>query len=201
MAFIYDMEDTWNDAGVVFNAIRMSVTDTTAAAASQLLIILRNGVSIFSLSRTGAFLFSVGGQVNGGQFGFVNQIANGFWSICAGGNGGISYGNGNLIVWSASGISNVTNDVRGTGDVGLARNGVGVLEVNDSNLGVLTTIYVRNLRTLPMTFASLQTAASVGNGGRAFITDGALTVFNTTAAGGGTNNVPVFSDGTQWRYG
>ena len=47
-------------------------------------------------------------------------------------------------------------------------------------------------------------AATAGAGARAFITDGniaASTNFAAQVTGGGSNNVPVYSDGTNWRIG
>ena len=51
------------------------------------------------------------------------------------------------------------------------------------------------------TFATLPAPATAGAGARAFITDCNATTFYTAAAGGGTNKVPVFSDGAAWRIG
>ncbi len=36
---------------------------------------------------------------------------------------------------------------------------------------------------------------------RSFVTDANATTFNSVVAGGGSNAVPVFSDGTAWRIG
>jgi hypothetical protein len=49
--------------------------------------------------------------------------------------------------------------------------------------------------------ASLPSAASAGEGARRFVTNANSTTFNSIVAGGGSNNVPVFSDGTNWRIG
>ena len=53
-------------------------------------------------------------------------------------------------------------------------------------------------------FSSLPSAPSAGAGTRAFITDGNLSAATNFAAqvqGGGSNNVPVYSDGTNWLIG
>jgi hypothetical protein len=47
--------------------------------------------------------------------------------------------------------------------------------------------------------ASLPTAGVKGR--RHFVTDANATTFQSIVAGGGTNNVPVFDDGTNWRIG
>jgi len=55
--------------------------------------------------------------------------------------------------------------------------------------------------TNPVAVASLPAAASALAGGRMFVTDANATTFNSVVAGGGTNKVPVFCDGTNWRIG
>lgn len=49
--------------------------------------------------------------------------------------------------------------------------------------------------------ASLPAAATAGAGARAFVTDATATTFHSTVAGGGSNKVPVCSDGTNWLIG
>lgn len=46
---IFDMTDTWNNGGTVFNAIKMAVTQTASAAGSKIMNLLRNGVSQFAV--------------------------------------------------------------------------------------------------------------------------------------------------------
>jgi len=53
----------------------------------------------------------------------------------------------------------------------------------------------------PCLVAALPSASTVGAGARAFVTDGNSTTFNATISGGGSNKVPVFSDGTNWKVG
>lgn len=61
-------------------------------------------------------------------------------------------------------------------------------------------VVANTVQTTPSTFAQLPNA--VGNtGARAFITDGSTTTFAATVAGGGSNFVPVYSDGTVWKVG
>ena len=52
-----------------------------------------------------------------------------------------------------------------------------------------------------VTVASLQSASTAGEGARAFVTDANATTFASVVAGSGSNNVPVYSDGTDWRIG
>jgi len=57
-----------------------------------------------------------------------------------------------------------------------------------------------SVQTTPTTFGQLPNA--VGNtGARAFITDCTVSTFGTAAAGGGSNQVPVWSNGTAWYVG
>ena len=49
------------------------------------------------------------------------------------------------------------------------------------------------------TVANLPAAGVVGR--RAFVTDANAVTFQSIVAGGGSNKVPVFDDGTNWRIG
>jgi len=48
---------------------------------------------------------------------------------------------------------------------------------------------------------ALPSAATMGAGARAFVSDATVNTFATAYTGGGTNKVPVYSDGTVWRIG
>lgn len=85
-------------------------------------------------------------------------------------------------------------------DPGLKRTGA-LLQCrlsDDSGNAGFSALYVT---TPAVAFAALTAAATAGKGARAFINDGAGTVFGVAAAGGGANNVPVYSDGTNWIVG
>lgn len=64
-----------------------------------------------------------------------------------------------------------------------------------------TTVYSVNAKFTPVTVASLPAAATIGAGAKAFVSDANATTFASIVAGGGANNVPVYSDGTNWRIG
>jgi hypothetical protein len=51
------------------------------------------------------------------------------------------------------------------------------------------------------TVATLPSAATSGAGSRLFVTDATAPTFGSTVVGGGTVNVPVYSDGTNWKVG
>ena len=63
---------------------------------------------------------------------------------------------------------------------------------------LVTTV---NLQTTVYTVNTLPDAAVVGAGARSFVSDSSVTTFNTTVASGGSNTVPVFSNGTNWKVG
>jgi hypothetical protein len=57
------------------------------------------------------------------------------------------------------------------------------------------------LKTKTYTVSTLPSAAGVGAGARAFVTDATATTFLSTVAGGGSNKAPVVSDGANWKIG
>jgi hypothetical protein len=65
----------------------------------------------------------------------------------------------------------------------------------------LTNVVAQTVKTTPTTLVQLPTAATVGAGTRAFITDGSTATFGATVAGGGANIVPIYSDGSNWKVG
>ena len=54
MADIFNLTDTWNDAGTTFTAVKMNVTDTASQAASLLLDLQVAGSSKASITKAGA---------------------------------------------------------------------------------------------------------------------------------------------------
>ncbi len=67
--------------------------------------------------------------------------------------------------------------------------------------GLSWTGGVKYFNTGVLTVATLPTAATAGAGARAFVSDANATTFASIVAGGGANNVPVYSDGSNWRIG
>lgn len=53
----------------------------------------------------------------------------------------------------------------------------------------------------PVTVDKLPDVAKVAIGARRFVTDANSTTFHAIAVGGGSNSVPVFNNGTNWRIG
>ena len=64
--------------------------------------------------------------------------------------------------------------------------------------GFLSASYIK---TTTYTVADLPAAAEAGVGARAFVTDASATTFASTVSDGGSNAVPVYSDGTNWKIG
>jgi len=64
-----------------------------------------------------------------------------------------------------------------------------------------TTVHSVNAKFSAVTVANLPAAATAGAGAKAFVSDANATTFASVVAGGGANNVPVYSDGTNWRIG
>lgn len=58
-----------------------------------------------------------------------------------------------------------------------------------------------NRPSTPVTVAKLSSAVISGAGARGFVTDSSVSTFGSTVAGGGSNKVPVYSDGTNWKVG
>ena len=67
--------------------------------------------------------------------------------------------------------------------------------------GLSYTGGVKYLNLGVLTVATLPAAATAGAGARAFVSDANATTFASIVAAGGANNVPVYSDGTNWRIG
>jgi len=51
------------------------------------------------------------------------------------------------------------------------------------------------------TVVTLPSAATAGAGARSFVTNALAPTFGATVVGGGTVNVPVYSDGVNWKVG
>ena len=90
-----------------------------------------------------------------------------------------------------------------TGNVQANITSVGTLtELTVSGTATLSNITTTNyVKTTPKTVSTLESASTVGAGSRSFVSDATSTVFGDTAVGGGSNFVPVWSNGTNWLVG
>lgn len=70
------------------------------------------------------------------------------------------------------------------------------------NAGKFTTLEATSYsKTDATTVAGLPSAATAGKGARSFVTDATATTFLSIVVGGGSNNVPVVSNATNWVIG
>jgi hypothetical protein len=118
------------------------------------------------------------------------------------GTGNINMSAGNLFArYGTFGGANtgliVTNTMQAAG-----ANIANIYNPNGNILSNRTTsqLFLSANATSTFTFASLP-AASGNATARSAITDANTTTFNAIVGGGGTNVIPVFSDGTNWRIG
>ena len=65
----------------------------------------------------------------------------------------------------------------------------------------LSATFSGPIKTTPVTVATIPGGAAATQGARAFVTDATSTTFASIVAGGGSNAVPVYHDGTNWRIG
>jgi hypothetical protein len=94
-------------------------------------------------------------------------------------------------VWGSDGA---VTDNAAAGQTTFTRFNIGALTI----ASISTTNYVK---TIAKTVATLPAAATAGAGARGFVTDATSATFNAALTGGGTNKVPVFSDGSAWLIG
>lgn len=97
----------------------------------------------------------------------------------------VTTGSNNTIIGAAVGSAAMANQV--------------ILADGASNIVVQYDQLNKTFATPTTTVGALPTAGTIGR--RAFVTDANASTFFTVAAGSGSNKVPVFDDGTNWRIG
>jgi hypothetical protein len=177
---------------IVAAAVGVNLFNTTASTinmggqAANILIGNTSGVS------TNVIL---GGSSTNGQAAIGNLYAGNIFGTQFGNSRGTTAtytGNvtaGNIITTGTYTVANIQT----TGTYGNIT-GANVISANS----VTVTTFVR---TQPVAFAALPTAAAAGAGARAFITDGNTTTFASAVTGGSIYYIPVFSNGTGWYVG
>jgi hypothetical protein len=167
----------------------------------------------------------VGGNISGKLANFTGNItgANFIGSVRA--NGLVMLGSSVAqfptvnSIQIGGGLANYILKTDGTGNlswVSEANNAVtvtGNAQPNITSVGTLTSLAISGnitagnanvtgyISTISTTVNALIAANSVNSGTRAFVTDGNTTTFYSVIGSGGSNGVPVFSDGTNWRVG
>ena len=69
------------------------------------------------------------------------------------------------------------------------------------NANITGNIIAATIKTTAILFSALPAASAVGAGARAFITDANTLTFGSQVSGNASNNVPVYSNGTDWYVG
>lgn len=77
----------------------------------------------------------------------------------------------------------------------------GTVELAGTSSFLSGATFLSHLKLAPFTVGTLPAAATVGAGARATVSNANGTTFMSTVAGGGSNIVPVVSDGTNWLIG
>ncbi len=206
---VIDATQTWNSSGVTFTGVKLNVTSTASATASMLADLQVGSVSAFSVRKDGALTISGASSDASYIFGTA-QFRTGSILIGFNSYGGASFANGaGSTVYGGVGTPGafITSALQyswtsGAGsaglDTGLKRGSAGVVTATDGSTGV------GYYKTTGVAVGSLPSAATVGAGTRGFVTDALTTLalgLGTTVANGGSNKVPVYSDGTNWLYG
>jgi hypothetical protein len=89
-----------------------------------------------------------------------------------------------------------------TGTVTINAPTSGVALTSNAVAGNLSGLFVGGpVRLYTTTVNALLSAVTAGAGARGFVTDATDTTFASAVAAGGSNAVPVYSDGTVWRIG
>lgn len=203
-----DVTQTWNDSGTTFVAQSVNVTNTASASGSLLADWKVGGVSKAKIYSDGVIEVGFHGAdgspgLRAGYeycgFGWMNDYQPAIW---VSGARVFGYNHTNAVAiapsnfgygWTSVSDSIFPND---NADTALNRGSAGVVEVNNGTAGG-----VGYIKTPATTVGALIAAATVGAGTRAFVTDANATTFLSVAAGGGSNKVPVVSDGTNWLIG
>jgi len=106
---------------------------------------------------------------------------------------GLAQGSARVLTWSS------TTNYFGTADLGLARNAAGVLEIDSGTAGQYRDLLLRRSQHSGVAVSALPAAAAGNAGSIQYVTDANATTIGSTVAGGGSNKVMVWSDGTNWK--
>jgi len=106
MAYLYDLTDTWNAAGTVFNAIKMNVTNSASAAGSKIVTLQVGATERFSVDKDG----------NGYFLGTVDSIGalNSANLYLRGNSGtiGMADNSASILAYNGTGSGGITNALR-----------------------------------------------------------------------------------------
>ena len=121
--------------------------------------------------------------------------------IVIAGYNGTSY-QGSAIISSAweSGAVLSESLPKSTITLGVAGGGTTLRRATFNSSGVFNAP-ILNTTTYSAAGTTIPSAATSGTGARAFVTDATVATVGTAYTGGGSNRVPVYSDGTNWYIG
>lgn len=175
------------------SAIKGGITINQYSAQSEaFLTCVNNGTTVFQLAHGGGV--TIGADWNFGAHNIIITSGTQLLRLQPS-TGTVALYNSGTVVWSS------TTAAAGANDTSLGRAGVNTLQVGDGGAnanGQINAKYVKNTTT---TVSGLASASTAGAGARAFVTDATATTFASIVAGSGSNGVPVYSDGTNWRIG
>jgi hypothetical protein len=173
---------TGNVTGNFFIGNGSQLTGITVSASGYF---ISNGTSNIAIASANANAFvTIAGTANVAVFATTGAFITGVVSA----SGNVTGGN----VLTAGLISSTGNAVFGNITSGGGTGG---------NITGANVVSCTNVKTVATTVAGLPAAATVGAGARAFVTDATSATFGTTATGGASNAVPVWTDGTTWKIG
>ena len=207
---VLNATQTWNNAAVVFTAIKLNVTNTASDVNNSALMDLQvGGTSQYKFKRNGNLVVANGIDSSAGTI----QTAGNFGINTTGGaycwrtaqtflysDANNALDQRNLTNAQSFRVYNTYTSTTSYERIALTWTGnVAYLTPQKGSGGGSDRLLVVN--TGATTVASLPSAATAGAGARSFVTDATATTFLSTVAGGGANSVPVVSDGTNWLIG
>ncbi len=167
---------------------------------------MTNGNSNVILALNGNLAVSVGGTSNvmvvSATSANITGTANISSNITAGNINSVSgilsvTGNANVGNLGTAGLITVTGNITG-GNLSTAGSLTVTGNANVGNVGATASVVTRSLHTGVLASA-LPTAGASNAGAIQYVTDASATTIGTTVAGGGSNKVMVWSDGTAWK--
>lgn len=209
---VLNLSQTWNNAAVTFQSIKLNVTNTASAGGSTLLDLQVGSVTKFLVGSSGGIYadsLGLGSWVNA-RSSFLQLGA----SLSLAWGPGIAGSSQDLTLYrDAAGILaqrfgtaaqtyRIYNTYTDASNYERIRLGwsANICYLQPENLGTgVARIFVPV--TGGTTVSGLPAAASTLVGARSFVTDATATTFLSTVAGGGTNKVPVVCTGTEWVIG
>ena len=187
--------NTLSILGTVAITGNLSVTGNATLSGNILGDRIQNGTTSIDIQTiNGNANVTVGGVSNVAVFATTGTYVTGVVSATGNITGNYFVGNGSQLTGVAGtfGNANVVANLAALGSNPVSTTG-NITAGNMSTAGVIKTgVFVTG--TIP-------TAAGVGAGARAFVTDATSVVFGNLYVGGAANAMPVWSNGTSWYVG